>query len=66
MRLALNPAACDGFGYCAEILPEFLSLDEWGFPVLSEGDVPVRLLTAARQVVHSCPRRALSLQESEP
>lgn len=66
VKLTINPAACDGFGYSAELLPELLSLDEWGFPILSENDVPVRLLTVAKQVVQSCPRRALVLLEANP
>lgn len=31
---------CDGFGYCAEILPEVLSLDEWGFPKVRDRGCP--------------------------
>jgi ferredoxin len=62
IRLIVNPAVCDGFGYCAEILPEYVSLDEWGFPVLSSRVVPERLLRAAAQAARACPRGALVLQ----
>jgi ferredoxin len=65
IRLVINPAVCDGFGYCAEILPEYVSLDEWGFPVLATEAVPERLLRAARQAACSCPRRALRLMETD-
>ncbi|MGA3216507.1 MAG: ferredoxin [Acidimicrobiales bacterium] len=65
MRIALDPVACDGFGYCVEILPEVLSFDEWGFPVVFEGEVPDKLLGAARQAVRFCPRRALALQPAK-
>jgi ferredoxin len=64
VRIILNPAACDGFGFCAQIVPELLSLDEWGFPAVSEDEIPEALMRAARQAVHLCPRRALSLSES--
>ena len=30
MRLRVDPVACDGFGHCAELAPEFIALDEWG------------------------------------
>jgi ferredoxin len=66
MRIALDPSACDGFGFCAEILPEALSLDEWGFPIVADGEIPTQLLGAARKAVASCPRRALALRGSGP
>ena len=33
-RLRVNPVACDAFGYCAELVPEIVLRDEWGYPVL--------------------------------
>lgn len=62
MKLVLNPAACDGFGFCSEIVPELIGMDEWGFPVVPAGPVPAHLGPAARQAVNCCPRRALQLQ----
>ncbi len=49
MRISVDPAACDGFGYSAELVPELMALDEWGFPVVSQHEVPGELLDAARQ-----------------
>lgn len=66
MRLVLDPAACDGFGFCAEILPEALAPDEWGFPVVQDGEIPADLVRIARQAVRACPRRALQLDEPVP
>jgi ferredoxin len=34
-RLRVNPIACSGHGLCAELLPEMITLDEWGYPVLA-------------------------------
>ncbi len=31
-RVAVDPIACDGRGLCAELLPGFFRLDDWGFP----------------------------------
>jgi ferredoxin len=64
-RIRVNPILCDGFGYCAEILPELLSIDEWGYPVVADKVVPTGLLEMARMAVHECPRRALLLQVVE-
>jgi ferredoxin len=64
VKVTVNPAVCDGFGFCAEILPERVSLDEWGFPVVDGEVIPGDLRRAARQAAHCCPRRALRLLET--
>ncbi len=60
-RLRVDPIACDAFGYCAELLPEMVWLDEWGYPVIDEAPVPPHLLEEARAAVRACPRKALAL-----
>jgi ferredoxin len=64
-RLRVNPVACAGHGLCAELLPELVSLDEWGYPLLSDEHVPGRLRRAARRAVNACPALALLLTEDE-
>ena len=59
--LRLNPVACAGHGACAELLPELISLDEWGYPVLAPGPVPAGLARRARRAVAACPALALAL-----
>jgi ferredoxin len=59
--MQLDPTKCDGFGFCAELLAPWVGLDEWGFPVRAEADVPPAMLGAARQAARACPRRALRL-----
>jgi ferredoxin len=61
-RLRVDPIACDGRGLCAEILPELIALDDWGFPVIGGDDVPEGLLQEAREAVRLCPRLALWLE----
>lgn len=63
VRLRVNPVACDAFGYCAELLPEIVTRDEWGYPVMADGPVPPRLSEVARRAVRECPRRALFLEK---
>jgi ferredoxin len=62
-RLVVDPVACTGHGLCAELLPEGIALDEWGYPLLATGEVPAGLLRRARSVAATCPTRALRLQE---
>jgi len=61
-RLRVNPIACSGHGVCAELLPELVTLDEWGYPVLSaDGTVPLWLMRDARRATTDCPALALTL-----
>ena len=60
-RLAVDPIACTGHGLCAELLPEGIALDEWGYPLLAPGEVPGALLRRARSTAAACPTRALRL-----
>jgi ferredoxin len=61
-RLRVNPIACAGHGLCAELLPEHIELDEWGYPVLDGRPVPLALRRHARRAVALCPALALSLE----
>jgi ferredoxin len=61
-HLRVNPIRCDAYGYCAELLPELISLDEWGYPIIAEGPVPRRLARDAQRAVSLCPRLALLLE----
>ena len=40
IRLRVNPVACAGHGACAELLPELISLDEWGYPIVADTTLP--------------------------
>lgn len=62
MQVRVNPIACSGHGICAELLPEMITLDEWGYPLIAgDGIVPARLARIARRAVADCPALALSL-----
>ena len=62
-QLRVNPIACAGHGLCAELLPELITLDEWGYPILSGEPVPRRLERHARRAVADCPALALTLAD---
>lgn len=53
---------CDGHGVCAGLLPERISLDEWGYPIIAAGPIPPELLPHARRAVAACPLQALALR----
>ncbi len=63
--LRVNPIRCDGAGYCAEIIPELIGLDEWGYPIVSTTPlVDPTLIRLAQRAVTQCPRVALHLTSS--
>jgi ferredoxin len=65
LTLRVNPIACTGHGICAEVAPELIEPDEWGYPILGSGPVPARLEREAREAVAACPVLALKLQPAK-
>jgi ferredoxin len=63
VRILIDPVACDAYGYCAELLPEAVTLDEWGYPLVDGKPIPPELAAVARRAARDCPRRAITLRE---
>ena len=61
-RARVNPIACEAHGMCAELLPERVTLDEWGYPILDGAPLPMALLATAQRAARDCPRRAIVVQ----
>lgn len=65
-RLLVNPVLCTGYGYCAQIVPELVTLDDWGFPIVDSRPITDdRVEHLARRAVAICPRLALLLVEAD-
>jgi ferredoxin len=62
LRLKVNPIACDGHGLCAELLPEWVRLDDWGYPIVNLDLLPPELEEHARRAAAACPTMALLLR----
>ena len=62
-RLRVNPIACTGHGLCAELLPEIIELDPWGYPILFSSAVPAGLMEHAKRAVDTCPTLALLMEK---
>lgn len=64
-RLRVNPTLCTGYGYCAEIVPELITVDDWGYPIVSKAHIESDgMLKLARRAIATCPRLALLIEES--
>jgi ferredoxin len=64
-RIRVNPIACQGHGLCAELFPERIRLDDWGYPIIDPEPIPKGLARHARRAVAACPALALALARAE-
>jgi ferredoxin len=62
LRITIDPVACEAYGYCAELLPEAITLDEWGYPIVDGHPLPVELVDMAKRAARDCPKRAITLR----
>jgi ferredoxin len=62
LRLVVDPITCDGRGLCAELLPEWIGLDDWGFPIISDHPESTITEELARRAITACPTLALRLE----
>jgi ferredoxin len=59
--LEVDMIACDGRGICADLFPERVRLDDWGYPIIDRTPIDTDLIGHARRAVTNCPTLALRL-----
>jgi ferredoxin len=59
--IEIDPIACRGHGLCAELVPERIRLDDWGYPIVDDEPVSGPLEAHARRAVAACPTLAVRL-----
>jgi ferredoxin len=64
LGLVVDRIKCDGRGLCAELLPELIRLDDWGYPILADRPIPEHLLPLAERAVEDCPVLAIALRRT--
>ena len=62
-RLAVDPILCDGRGLCAELAPDNVTLDDWGFPIIDPTPLGASALRDAKRAVKACPVLALRIEK---
>jgi len=65
VQLRVNPVACEGRGLCAELLPERITLDDWGYPIVDARPVTGELEAHARRAADACPTLALLVARAD-
>ena len=63
--LRVNPLRCDAQGLCAELFPEWITYDDWGYPIVNPEPLPAHLLPHAQRAVEDCPVLAIALRRSQ-
>ena len=58
--MSVDPDLCQGHARCWEICPEVFALDDEGYAVVVQPDVPDELHPKAREAVANCPERAIT------
>jgi ferredoxin len=62
LHVVVNPIACEAHRMCAELLPERITLDDWGYPIVDGEPLPAALVEHARRAAEACPTFALLLE----
>jgi ferredoxin len=62
----VNPIACEAHGMCAELLPERITLDEWGYPLVDETPLQDWQVEHAIRAARACPTFALLVARERP
>lgn len=65
--LQIDWTRCDGHGLCAQLYPAKITLDDWGYPIITRARVRDEDdLIDARRTVAACPALALRLEDEHP
>jgi len=60
-KLAIDWTRCDGHGLCMALLPDAVTRDDWGYPVLDGHALARQRPDDLKRAVATCPALALRL-----
>jgi len=61
MRIKVNHESCQGHARCNALAPAIFELDDTGYIVAGDIDVPAGGEVLARRAARACPERALTV-----
>lgn len=62
MKISIDTGTCSGHARCAATAPDVFELDDSGYALPFDGEVPAGLEDHAREGVYACPERAITLE----
>jgi ferredoxin len=60
VKVAVDADRCRGHGVCWSLCPEVFTLNDDGYSVVEEPEVPPEFEDAVRAAVKQCPERAIT------
>ncbi|MGH3751976.1 MAG: ferredoxin [Pseudonocardiaceae bacterium] len=61
MRVEVDPNICEGHGQCNAVAPEVYDLDDGGYCLIRNTEVPPDLESQAEQGASACPVYAITV-----
>jgi NADH:ubiquinone oxidoreductase subunit F (NADH-binding)/ferredoxin len=65
LRLEVDWTRCAAHGLCGQLAPGLVELDENGYPIIADADIPHQFVADAQEAVDKCPALALRLAETD-
>ncbi len=65
MKVRIDKAACVGNARCWAVSPELFPLDDDGYILVEEVEVPAGMEDLARRGVRACPERVMQIMEDD-
>ncbi|WP_327241835.1 ferredoxin [Streptomyces sp. NBC_01320] len=65
MRALVNQGLCSGHAQCAVAAPDLFLLDDEGYALPVDGDLPPDQESHARAGARACPERAITILEAD-
>lgn len=62
MKISIDTTMCSGHARCAATAPEVFELDDSGYALPLDGEVPPGLREKAGEGALACPERAISVE----
>lgn len=63
MRVEVDPDICEGHGQCNVVAPDVYDLDDDGYCLIRDPEVPAHLQAGAEEGALACPVRAITVIE---
>ena len=61
MRVEVNPNICEGHGQCNAVAPQVYDLDDGGYCLIRNPEIPLELEAEAEAGALACPVQAITV-----
>jgi ferredoxin len=61
MKITVDPKACQGHARCNALHPDLFELDDLGYSIVRDLEIPAGQEDRVDQVIRVCPERAIAI-----